>query len=142
MCKLDKTETQMLDQTVKFEDVDTDTLCIEHFDDMQQELGMSTVWSMWDGGTMSADHAIFTPQMRRVVYEFVRDDATSEEIYTDLEDGGKRSMAQVSSFAVDGTVKSLWAAAESCIKQSGTHHQFIEDFEVNEDGSLELITGS
>lgn len=132
----------MLDQTVKFEDVDTDTLCIEHFDDMQQELGMSTVWSMWDGGTMSADHAIFTPQMRRVVYEFVRDDATSEEIYTDLEDGGKRSMAQVSSFAVDGTVKSLWAAAESCIKQSGTHHQFIEDFEVNEDGSLELITGS
>lgn len=132
----------MLDQTVKFEDVDTDTLCIEHFDDMQQELGMSTVWSMWDGGTMSADHAIFTPQMRRVVYEFVRDDATSEEIYTDLEDGGKRSMAQVSSFAVDGTVKSLWAAAESCIKQSGTHHQFIEDFAVNEDGSLELITGS
>ena len=132
----------MLDQTVKFEDVDTDTLCIEHFDDMQQELGMSTVWSMWDGGTMSADHAIFTPQMRRVVYEFVRDDATSEEIYTDLEDGGKRSMAQVSSFAVDGTVKSLWAAAESCIKQSGTHHQFIEDFKVNEDGSLELITGS
>lgn len=132
----------MFDQTVKFEDVDTDTLCIEHFDDMQQELGMSTVWSMWDGGTMSADHAIFTPQMRRVVYEFVRDDATSEEIYADLEDGGKRSMAQVSSFAVDGTVKSLWAAAESCIKQSGTHHQFIEDFEVNEDGTLELITGS
>lgn len=132
----------MFDQTVKFEDVDTDTLCIEHFDDMQQELGMSTVWSMWDGGTMSEDHAIFTPQMRRVVYEFVRDDATSEEIYADLEDGGKRSMAQVSSFAVDGTVKSLWAAAESCIKQSGTHHQFIEDFEVNEDGSLELITGS
>ena len=132
----------MFDQTVKFEDVDTDTLCIEHFDDMQQELGMSTVWSMWDGGTMSEDHAIFTPQMRRVVYEFVRDDATSEEIYADLEDGGKRSMVQVSSFAVDGTVKSLWAAAESCIKQSGTHHQFIEDFEVNEDGSLELITGS
>lgn len=132
----------MFDQTVKFEDVDTDTLCIEHFDDMQQELGMSTVWSMWDGGTVSADHAIFTPQMRRVVYEFVRDDATSQEIYADLEDGGKRSMAQVSSFAVDGTVKSLWAAAESCIKQSGTHHQFIEDFEVNEDGTLELITGS
>ena len=132
----------MFDQTVKFEDVDTDILCIEHFDDMQQELGMSTVWSMWDGGTMSEDHAIFTPQMRRVVYEFVRDDATSEEIYADLEAGGKRSMAQVSSFAVDGTVKSLWAAAESCIKQSGTHHQFIEDFKVNEDGSLELITGS
>ena len=132
----------MFDQTVKFEDVDTDTLCIEHFDDMQQELGMSTVWSMWDGGTMSEDHAIFTPQMRRVVYEFVRDDATSEEIYADLEDGGKRSMAQVSSFAVDGTVKSLWAAAESCIKQSGTHHSFIEDFQMQDDGSLALVTGS
>ena len=132
----------MLDQTVKFEDVDIDTLCIEHFDDLQQELGMSTVWSMWDGGTMDADHTIFSDKMRKVVYTFVRNDATSEEIYADMKDGGQRSMAQVSSFAVNGTVKALWAAAESCIKQSGTHHQFIEDFEINEDGSLELITGS
>jgi hypothetical protein len=133
---------QMFDQAIKFEDVDTDTLCIEHFDDMQQELGMSTVWSMWDSGTMDADHAIFTDKMRKVTYDFIRADATSEEIYADLADGGNRSMVQVSSFAVNGTVKALWAAAESCIKQSGTHHSFIEDFQMQDDGSLALVTGS
>ncbi len=132
----------MFDQAIKFEDVDTDTLCIEHFDDMQQELGMSTVWSMWDGGTMDADQAIFTDKMRKVTYNFVRADATLEEIYADLDDNGNRSMVQVSSFAVNGTVKALWAAAESCIKQSGTHHSFIEDFEMQDDGSLALVTGS
>jgi hypothetical protein len=132
----------MFDQAIKFEDVDTDTLCIEHFDDMQQELGMSTVWSMWDGGIMDADQAIFTDKMRKVTYNFVRADATLEEIYADLDDNGNRSMVQVSSFAVNGTVKALWAAAESCIKQSGTHHSFIEDFEMQDDGSLALVTGS
>lgn len=132
----------MFDQAIKFEDVDTDALCIEHFDDMQQELGMSTVWSMWDGGTMDADQAIFTDKMRKVTYNFVRADATLEEIYADLDDNGNRSMVQVSSFAVNGTVKALWAAAESCIKQSGTHHSFIEDFEMQDDGSLALVTGS
>jgi len=44
--------------------------------------------------------------------------------------------------AVDGTIKSLWFAANSCIRQSGTHHMYIEDFEMQEDGSLMLITGS
>ena len=132
----------MLDQTVQFEDVDTDTLCMEHFDDMKDQLGMSTVWSMWDGGTMSAEQAIFTDKMRKVTYDFVRHDATVEELDADLRNGTNSAMAQVSSFAVNGTVKALWEAAESCIKQSGTHHYFIEDFEMQDDGSLELVTGS
>jgi|TARA_B110000858_G_scaffold3097_1_gene3577 hypothetical protein len=132
----------MLDATVKFKDVDTDTLCMEHFDDMKDQLGMSTVWSMWDGGAMSAEQAIFTDKMRKVTYDFVRYDATVEELDADLRNGTNSAMAQVSSFAVDGTVKSLWTAAESCIKQSGTHHYFIEDFEMQDDGSLQLVTGS
>jgi len=132
----------MLDQTVQFEDVDTDTLCMEHFDDMKDQLGMSTVWSMWDGGTMSAEQAIFTDKMRTVTYQFVRHNATIEELDADLRNGTNSAMAQVSSFAVNGTVKALWAAAESCIKQSGTHHYFIEDFEMQDDGTLELVTGS
>ena len=132
----------MLDQTVQFEDVDTYTLCVEHFDNMKDQLGMSTVWSMWDGGTMSAEQAIFSDKMRKVTYDFVRHDATVEELDADLRNGTNSAMAQVSSFAVNGTVKSLWAAAESCIKQSGTHHSFIEDFEMQDDGSLALVTGS
>lgn len=127
---------------VQFEDVDADTLAMEHFEDLRVELNLDSVWSIWDGGSMPADYALFTKKMRKVVYEFVRPDATIEDIEADLRDGGKRSSAQVSSWAVDGTVKNLWIAANSCIKQSGTHHSYIENFELLNDGSLDLVTGS
>ena len=60
----------------------------------------------------------------------------------DINDGGKRASAEVTMMAVDGSIKSLWFAAESCIRQSGTHHMYIENFHVLDDGSLELVTGS
>ncbi len=48
--------------------------------------------------------------------------------------------------AQNGTVGALWTAAESCFKQAklalGDWHYFIEDFEVQDDGSLQLVTGS
>ena len=118
------------------------TIVMNHFFSMQEELGMNTVWSMYDTGPVKSDHAILTNKMRKVAYTFVRTDATCEEIYNDLKNGTNTAMAQVSSFAVNGTVASLWAAAESCIKQSGTHHSYIEDFEIQDDGSLLLVTGS
>jgi hypothetical protein len=126
----------------EFEDVDADTLAMEHFEDMRVELGVDSVWSMWDFGTKGLDFEVFVKKMRKVTYEFVRADATVEELNADLRDGGKRSMVQVSSWAINGTIKSLWLAADSCIKQSGTHHRYIEDFEFGEDGTLELVTGS
>lgn len=134
----------MLDQTVKFQDVDTDTLACEHFADLQTELGVDSVWSMWDFGTKGLDFEVFVKKMRKVTYEFVRPDATSEELMADMRDGtnNNNTMMQVSSWAIDGTIKSLWLAADSCIKQSGTHHRYIEDFVFGEDGTLELSTGS
>ena len=132
----------MLDQTVKLENVDTDTLVCEHFADLQTELGVDSVWSMWDFGTKGLDFEVFVKKMRKVTYEFVRPDATSEELMTDMRDGTNNTMMQVSSWAIDGTIKSLWLAADSCIKQSGTHHRYIEDFVFGEDGTLELSTGS
>jgi|TARA_R110002153_G_scaffold265514_1_gene428221 hypothetical protein len=123
-------------------DYDQFTVTMNHFDAMREELGMSSVWSMYDGNCMTADQELFTDKSRTVVYEYVRADATTEELMADLRDGKNRCMVQVSSVAVDGTIKSLWAAAESCIKQSGTHHQFIEDFELQDDGTLLLETGS
>ncbi|MDA9302562.1 hypothetical protein N9Q27_01130 [bacterium] len=122
--------------------IDEFTISMDHFFAMQAELGMKTVWSIYETGPVKSDHAIFTNKMRKVVYTFVRTDATCEEIYNDLKNGTNTAMAQVSSFAVNGTVASLWAAAESCIKQSGTHHSYIEDFEMQDDGSLLLVTGS
>jgi hypothetical protein len=132
----------MFDQTVKFEDVDTDTLAMEHFEDLRQELGMSTVWSIYDGGCMSANDMLLKDRQYRIVYTFVRPDATVEEIDADIRDGGNRSDMQVSMFAISGSIKDLWRAADSCIRQSGTHHAYIEDFVVNNDGSVELVTGS
>lgn len=132
----------MFDQAVKFEDVDYDVIAMEHFEDMRQELDMYSVWSIWDGGCMNADDMLFTERQYRVVYQFVRDDATTEELLADIADGGKRASAEVSMTAVSGSVKDLWRAADSCIRQSGTHHAFIEDFRVRNDGTLELVTGS
>ena len=123
-----------------FEDVDADTLAMEYWNDMKDELNVKSIWSIHEAG--SIDSVIFTKRMRKVTYEFVRPDATSEELEADLRDGGKRASAEVSSWAIDGTVKSLWHAADSCISQSGTHHMYIEDFEMQEDGTLSLTTGS
>jgi len=127
---------------VQFEDVDADTLAMEHFDDMKTELCMDSVWSIWEAAALSADDLLFQDRQYRVVYNHVRHDATTEEIWADVKDGGNRADAQVSMFAPSGSIKHLWFAANSCIKQSGTHHSYIEDFEMQEDGSLLLITGS
>jgi hypothetical protein len=131
----------MYQDTITKEDNDFLTT-VDHFANMQNKLGFSSVWSMLDCGVQDSDFSIFTNKLRQVVYEFIRPDATMEEIYADLQDGGKRSSVQVTSWAVNGSIKALWAAADSCIKQSGTHHNYIEDFEVMEDGTLELVTGS
>jgi hypothetical protein len=127
---------------VQFEDVDADTLAMEHFDDMKTELCMDSVWSIWEAAALSADDLLFQDRQYRVVYNHVRHDATTEEIWADVKDGGNRADAQVSMFAPSGSIKHLWFAADSCIKQSGTYHSYIEDFEMQEDGSLLLITGS
>lgn len=127
---------------VLYEDVDMDVLACEHFDDLKTELGVKSVWSIWDFGTKGLDYAVFVKKMRKVTYEFVRPDATAEEIYNDLQNGTNDTKVQVSSWAMDGTIKSLWYAADSCIEQSGTHHRYIENFIVSDDGTLELVTGS
>jgi len=132
----------MLNNTVKFEDVDADTLAMEHFEDLRNELDVKSVWSIWEIGTKGLDFEMFTKKMRKVTYEFVRPDATVEELDRDLRNGTKESMMQVSAWAINGSIKSLWLAADSCISQSGTHHVYIEDFTFGEDGTLELVTGS
>jgi len=116
-------------------------LC-DHFAALQNELGYQSIWSIYDAGQVGLDFEILNKKSRLVRYEYVRPDATSEELMLDMQDGGKRASAEVTMLAVDGSIKSLWFAAESCIRQSGTHHRYIEGFDVNEDGSLELITGS
>jgi hypothetical protein len=136
MCKLDKTETQMLDQTVKFEDVDSYVLEAEHYNDLKDELGYETIWSL-DEGIMPLDKPIFTRKPRLVTYRCIE---SMGDNYDEVQ------WTEFTSTAVNGTVGELWRAAESVFKQAkatvGDWHIYIEDFQMQDDGSLKLVTGS
>ena len=126
----------MLDQTVQFEDVDAFELEIEHFDDLKAELGYDTVWSM-GSGVMALDQKIFSDKIRVVTYKCIA------EMGDTMDDVTWMTFTAV---AMNGTVGELWKAAENCFQQAkaalGDWHYFIEDFDVQEDGTLELVTGS
>ena len=126
----------MLDQTVKFEDVDAFELEMEHFDDLKAELGYTTTWSMGQG-IMSLDQKIFTDKTRVVTYKCIA------EMGDTMDDVTWMTFTAV---AMNGTVGELWKAAENCFQQAkaalGDWHYFVEDFEVTDNGTLELVTGS
>ena len=63
---------------VKFEDVDAFEIAMEHFDDLKAELGYETVWSMYDGGNMPLDFALFTDKPRVVTYKCIKSKAETE----------------------------------------------------------------
>ena len=125
----------MLDQTVQFEDVDAMTLEIEHFDDLKAELGYDTVWSMGEGA-MALDHKIFSDKIRVVTYKCIAEINTMDDV----------TWMTFTAVAMNGTVGELWKAAENCFQQAKASlddwHYFVEDFLTNEDGSLDLVTGS
>lgn len=113
---------------------------MNYFDSVASVKGYKTRWSIYEVDDI--DQRIFQDKQYQVRYQFVRPDATFEEIQEDLQNGTNSTMVEVTSFAIDGSVEQLWRAAESCVTQSGTHHTFIEDFEMQDDGTLLLITGS
>jgi len=131
----------MLD--MKFEDVSAEELeneilieTMDHYGDMKDELGFDSVWSIFDGGPMEASEALFKDKQYLVKYQYIQNGYSLE----DIQNG--RAWAEVSMSSAGGTNKELWTAAESCIKQSGTHHMYIEDFTMQDDGSFQLVTGS
>ena len=116
---------------------DSDKLFIEnvdHFRDLGASLGMNSIWDIHVGaGKQTADDLILDDQQYKVTYTYIDSMGSTMDDVT---------WATVSMFAPSGSVKDLWFAADSCIKQSGTHHSYIEDFEMQEDGTLALVTGS
>ena len=125
----------MQNNTLQFQDVDSYELEIEHFNDLKSQLGYETVWSM--EGIMPLDKAIFSDKPRVVKYKCIK------EMGDTMDDVTWETFTAV---AENGTVGALWKAAESCYQQAklgvGDWHYFIENFEVQDDGSLELVTGS
>ena len=125
----------MFDNTVKFEDVDAYELEFEHYSDLQAEMGYETVWSI--DGIMPLEQKIFTDKQRLVTYKCIKSMSNS---------GHGVEWETFCCIAENGTVGELWKAAESCYKQAksalGDWHIYIENFELQDDGSLELVTGS
>ena len=127
----------MFEDAVKFEDVDQWELACEHFGDLKAEMGYETVWSMYDGGNMPLDFALFTDKPRVVTYKCIKEmGATMDDV----------TWITFTAVAENGTIGALWKAAESCYQQAklaiGDWHYFVENFDVQEDGSLSLVTGS
>ena len=122
--------------TPVFEDVDAFELEMEHFDDLKAELGYDTTWSM-GSGIMALDQEIFSDKIRVVTYKCIA------EMGDTMDDVTYMTFTAV---AMNGTVGELWKAAENCFQQAkaalGDWHYFVEDFDVQEDGTLELVTGS
>ena len=126
----------MLDNAVKFEDMDEMTLMFEHFDDLKAQQGYKTVWSMSDTA-LPLDFAIFSDKQRIVSYKCIKSMSNS---------GHGVEWQTFTAIAEDGTIGALWKAAENCFLQAelalDDWHIYIEDFEVQDDGSLSLVTGS
>ena len=124
-----------MQNTLQFQDIDQFELEYEHYSDLKDQLGYETVWSI--EGIMPLDKAIFTDKPRVVKYKCIK------EMGDTFEDVTYETFTAV---AENGTVGALWKAAESCYQQAklgvGDWHYFIENFEVQDDGSLELVTGS
>ena len=122
-------------ETPVFEDVDAFELEMEHFDDLKTELGYATTWSM-GSGIMNLDTNIFSDKARVVTYKCIKEIKSMDDV----------TYITFTAVAENGTVGALWKAAESCYQQAklaiGDWHYFVENFEVEEDGSLSLVTGS
>ena len=109
---------------------------MDHFDALKAKQGYETVWSI-ETVIRPLDYAIFTNKPRLVTYKCIKEmGATFDDV----------TYETFTCMAQNGTIGALWTAAESCFKQAklalGDWHYFIENFEVQDDGSLSLVTGS
>ena len=111
---------------------------IQYWGSQQDALGYDTVWSIWE--CSDVDMQLLGNKSYRLVYRFFAQDATVEQLMNDT-----AQEIVVSAVSKGGTVRDLWAAAENCFqqaKQQGDWHKFIENFEMQEDGSFEMVMGS
>lgn len=97
----------------------------EHYQEVQEELGLTAVWSIYEANNLSDPHPF--EGVNRVLYKDHWGDDTVVMVINGL------------SWAA------LYVAANACIRQSGDeHHMYIEGFKVAKDDphTLILSTGS
>jgi len=107
----------------------------DHYDNLKEELGYETVFDL-DTGVKPLDYAIFTDKPRLVTYKVIKEMGAWDDV----------TWMTFTAIADNGTIGALWKAAESCYQQAklavGDWHYFVENFEMNDQGHLELVTGS
>ena len=106
---------------------------IEDLDNKRNEQGFETRWSMFDEEIVDLNDRVVNEErdMYRVTYRAFDENLQEYEF---------------SSFTATNTVEGFWRAAESVFQQAkrsvGDWHVFVEGFELVEDGSFRLTTGS
>ena len=109
---------------------------MNHYDRLKLQFGFQTVWSL-SSGILQADQMIFQDKPYVVKYKVIA------EMGDTMDDVTWETFTAV---AKNGSVKELWTAAESCFQQAklavDDWHYFVEDFALQNDGTLELVTGS
>ena len=106
---------------------------IEDLDNKRNEQGFETRWSMFDEEIVDLNDRVVNEErdMYRVTYRAFDENLQEYEF---------------SSFTATNTVEGFWRAAESVYQQAkrsvGDWHVFVEGFELVEDGSFRLTTGS
>ena len=109
----------------------------EHWDNLRSDLGYETMLDLQDVGMMPLDKKIFKDKPYVVNYKCIKEmGATFDDV----------TWITFTAVAKNGTVGELWKAAETCYQQAklavGDWHTFIEDFNMEDDGSFSLVTGS
>ena len=109
---------------------------MNHYDRLKLKFGFETVWSL-SSGILQEDQMIFQDKPYVVKYKVIKEmGATMDDV----------TWETFTAVAKNGSVKELWAAAESCYQQAklavGDWHYFVENFDVKDDGTLDLVTGS
>lgn len=110
---------------------------MEHWDNLQHELGYETKWSLYDGGKMPLEQKIFKDGPYLITYKCI------ESMGPGMENA---KWITFTSVAKDGSIGAFWEASENVYQQAkaivGDWHTFIENFEFQDNGSVELVTGS
>jgi|TARA_B110000305_G_C19066249_1_gene459478 hypothetical protein len=107
-----------------------------YFDCIRADLGYDTIWDMGEG-QLDMNKALFKDKPYLVTYSCIRDMG---------DDMDSATWVTFTAVTADGTIGELWKAAEACYQQAkaivGDWHTFVEDFEMQDDGSLVMVTGS
>ena len=109
----------------------------DYYDNLRHELGYETILDLSDIGIVTMGKAIFKNKPYVVNYKCIKEmGATFDDV----------TWITFTAVAANGTMGELWKAAETCYQQAklavGDWHTFIEDFNMEDDGSFTLVTGS